>query len=549
MIVFRKIAVICISLVAIQMVGIALFYGHHYLLHRFTVPSITQENQLFASSLAPVLEKKYVDLLSQWDIFGIETAKNHPLFIQMMEDIAYFARDALHKPSKFTIYTESGRAVYTNQIIMVPDDFSILNIVSKFPFRKNIFYLEAIERHAQLRLEFLGSRDVSANVANSIAPQVMELDFSNIERYTFLLLGRYNYFDNVLPLSSSRVTSYSVVPIELGRSSNNTMLATPLTLKLALYRDIERDSADIYWLLLILLVPVLLVILTLIWWLFFVYLRTNQAIDQLHEANVMLHEAKQQAEDQSSEKSQFLANVSHELRTPLNAIIGFSEIIRGGVLGPLGHPNYSDYANDIYLSGEHLLSLINDILDYSKADAHKLKVDVAPTNITKVLATCLRLMTPRASEASINLTGQIPEEMYVGYIDARRFKQILLNLLSNAIKFTPQGGKVILSIWLEPDKNKVCVRISDTGIGIAAKDISKAMATFGQVDSQLSRRYEGTGLGLPLTKKLVELMNGEFIIQSELGFGTAITLRFLHNPPPDMITPSEGAGSSTSESS
>jgi two-component system cell cycle sensor histidine kinase PleC len=254
-------------------------------------------------------------------------------------------------------------------------------------------------------------------------------------------------------------------------------------------------------------------------------------IEKQHEVNLELAEAKEKAEVESSEKSKFLANISHELRTPLNAIIGFSEIIKTESLGPVGNQQYKDYANDINNSGTHLLSLINDILDYSKAAAEKLKVESIELDVTKILTTSMRLVKPRAEEAKVNLVEDISKETLILVADPKRLKQAVLNLLSNSVKFTPENGSVTMSAWIDHKANILNIQVKDTGIGIADNDISKAMSTFGQVDSKLSRKYEGTGLGLPLTKKLVELMKGKFNIQSELGFGTTVTLSFPYSPP------------------
>jgi two-component system cell cycle sensor histidine kinase PleC len=258
-------------------------------------------------------------------------------------------------------------------------------------------------------------------------------------------------------------------------------------------------------------------------------IRTEKVIQSEHETTMLLEKAKEQAEAENSEKSKFLANISHELRTPLNAIIGFSEIIKNEKLGAVGNAQYKDYANDIYTSGNHLLSLINDILDFSKAEAQKLQVDMIDVDITKAMGIGMRLVQTRADGAKVGLVKDMPEEHIIITADPKRFKQVILNLLTNAIKFTPENGTVTLKCTLDTVKKTVIIYVIDTGIGIAAKDIAKAMATFGQIDSELSRKYEGTGLGLPLTKKLVELMKGKFNIKSEPGLGTTITLEFPHS--------------------
>lgn len=258
--------------------------------------------------------------------------------------------------------------------------------------------------------------------------------------------------------------------------------------------------------------------------------RAESIITKQHEVNLELIAAASQAEAQSNDKSQFLASVSHELRTPLNAIIGFSEILRNEVKVTLDRV-YQEAIDDIYASGKHLLSLINDILDYSKAEAGKLQVEWAETDTTKVIRNSLRMVMPRAEAAQVMLIEDIPSDHLVVVTDAKKLKQVLLNLLSNAVKFTPAGGEVRCQAWADVTTGSLTVTVKDTGIGIAPKDISKVMMPFGQVESALSRKYEGTGLGLPLAKKFIESMGGEFSIVSELGVGTAVTLRLPKSPP------------------
>lgn len=258
--------------------------------------------------------------------------------------------------------------------------------------------------------------------------------------------------------------------------------------------------------------------------LFFMGRRTEGIISKQHEANVELAAAAATAQSENRDKTQFLANISHELRTPLNAIIGFSEIIKNSMIKEMDLQKFEDYINDIHSSGVHLLSLINDILDYSKAEAGKLELEVSEVNLNKLVHNCVRLVTPRAEAAHISLVEALPKEILNIVTDSKKFKQILLNLLSNAIKFTPEGGEVRIIAWADVTTDTYMFEVRDSGIGIAPKDISRAMSPFGQVDSAMSRKYEGTGLGLPLTKKFVELMGGKFEIASEVGVGT--TIRF-----------------------
>ncbi len=224
-------------------------------------------------------------------------------------------------------------------------------------------------------------------------------------------------------------------------------------------------------------------------------------------------------------KSEFLATMSHELRTPLTALIGFSEMIRVETFGPVGNPKYLEYVMDINASGTHLLELINDILDLSKIDAGKGELHEETIDVPKAVRSCLLLVEERAEKAEVNLESDVADGLPPLYADERKLKQILINLLSNAVKFTPAGGTVTMKTWSSSDAGYV-FQVADTGIGIAAEDTHKALAPFTQIDSDLSRKYEGTGLGLPLAKALTELHGGSLDLQSEVGVGTTITVRF-----------------------
>jgi len=251
--------------------------------------------------------------------------------------------------------------------------------------------------------------------------------------------------------------------------------------------------------------------------------KAEAIISKQHETNLELAKAAASAQAENADKSQFLANISHELRTPLNAIIGFSEIIKTELLPTLAERKYDQYVTDIHSSGVHLLSLINDILDFSKAEAGKLLLEISEVDASKMVQNSMRLVSPRAEAAGVTLVDNLPKDHLIMMIDGKKFKQVLLNLLSNAVKFTPSGGQVSVTAWQTMGEDTVSFQVTDTGIGIAPKDISRAMAPFGQVDNTLKRKYEGTGLGLPLTKKFVEIMGGKFIIESELDKGTKIT--------------------------
>ncbi len=250
---------------------------------------------------------------------------------------------------------------------------------------------------------------------------------------------------------------------------------------------------------------------------------------ELVEMAERLHHAKQEAEAANRAKSEFLANMSHELRTPLNAIIGFSEVLQGQLFGPVGDAKYLEYIHDINGSAEHLLELINDILDLSKIEAGKLELHEQMVDISRVVGSCVTLIEGRAEAAGLDLESEIEDDLPALYADERMVKQILINLLSNAVKFTP-SGKVTIRVWFGADEGFI-VQVADSGIGMAAEDIPKALSAFGQVDGRLDRKYEGTGLGLALCKSLIEMHGGSIDVHSELEVGTTVTLHF----PPDRV--------------
>ncbi|MBI1243918.1 MAG: PAS domain S-box protein [Alphaproteobacteria bacterium] len=246
-----------------------------------------------------------------------------------------------------------------------------------------------------------------------------------------------------------------------------------------------------------------------------------------HRFEDALREAKEAAESANRSKSDFLAHMSHELRTPLNAVIGFSEIIHREMFGPVGETRYIEYARDIHASGTHLLNVIGDILDIAKAEAGTAELDEHACDIKDLVDASVRLIEPRAQAGQIRVEIRIAPEMPKIDADARRMKQVLINLLANAVKFTPPGGRVAVEAGLDGEGGARFV-VRDTGIGMRAEDIPRALEPFAQVDNALSRRFEGTGLGLPLSKKLVELHGGHLTIESVIDRGTTVTVVLPH---------------------
>lgn len=243
---------------------------------------------------------------------------------------------------------------------------------------------------------------------------------------------------------------------------------------------------------------------------------------QLEDTTATLEHALSKAAASSEAKSQFLAAMSHELRTPLNAVIGFAQIISNQNFGPVGNERYVEFAGMIASSGDHLLSLINDILDLSSVDAGAMSLDEEETDVETIVHEAAQMVSGLSRTAEITLQIDLPRDLPGIIGDRRRLRQSVLNILSNAIKFTPAGGDVRVTANVTETGLSVIVR--DTGIGIAPEDIPRALERFGQVDSRLARRFDGTGLGLPLTRDLMQLHGGTLDIQSEVGKGTTVTI-------------------------
>jgi len=249
--------------------------------------------------------------------------------------------------------------------------------------------------------------------------------------------------------------------------------------------------------------------------------RLKQQEEALRRSERLERQARETAERADRAKSSFLATMSHELRTPLNAVIGFSQIIEQGMFGPQP-ARYREYATLIRRSGEHLLTIINDILDIAKLQSGKTELRLESSALAPIIDEAVRLVAPRAETAGLTLVQDIAPGLPAVRVDLTRIRQVLLNLLSNAIKFTPAGGTVTVTAraW----EGAVEIAVSDTGIGMSEADIPKALEPFGQISNAMTRAHEGTGLGLPLSKSLVELHGGQFSIVSTPGAGTTVTV-------------------------
>ncbi|MFA6018786.1 MAG: response regulator [Rhodospirillales bacterium] len=254
--------------------------------------------------------------------------------------------------------------------------------------------------------------------------------------------------------------------------------------------------------------------------------RTKSLIREIEERKRIegdLREAKESAEASNVAKSRFLSNMSHELRTPLNAIIGFADVMRHKLFGPFDCDKYREYLDDIHHAAHHLLRIINDILDISRVESGRLDLQEADFDLNEAVHNVSRLVLDQARRQQVTLHIDIAEDLPLIHADRRIIEQALLNLLYNAVKFTPEGGSISVTARL-PKEGGLAVAVADTGIGISAEDIDRVMQPFGQVESRMSRKHAGTGLGLPLSETFVKLHGGRLEIESQVNKGTTVTL-------------------------
>ncbi len=456
---------------------------------------------------------RYFALFCLLLVIGSAVVLNH--YFSQIKHIELLQNHMAQTRSTMGSYTDTVWKRYRPQLLSgMAMDMAPYNTETKNFFQHQSMVKVTIFSPDVKRL-FYSSTDAYA--ANNDATRVTLFDLRQTQMgETASRILRHVYLKNGAAPSQERELIQLIVPIFNGETRAVEALAE-------IYYDVTAQAQQLQMLQYLVIGTMVTTFVLMVGLLIYTSIRAESIISKQHEVNLELTAAASQAEAQSHDKSQFLASVSHELRTPLNAIIGFSEILRNEVKSNLDKI-YQDYIDDIYASGRHLLSLINDILDYSKAEAGKLQMEWAETDATKIIRNSLRMVLPRAETAQVTLVEDIPPTHLVIVTDAKKLKQVLLNLLSNAVKFTRAGGEVRCQAWTDITTGGLVLSVKDTGIGIAPKDISKVMTPFGQVESALSRRYEGTGLGLPLSKKFVESMGGTFTITSELNVGTTITL-------------------------
>ncbi len=261
------------------------------------------------------------------------------------------------------------------------------------------------------------------------------------------------------------------------------------------------------------------------------------AIAALEATQKRLESEIDSAEDRSGAKSEFIANLSHEFRTPLNAIVGFSDILKNETFGPHTSPKYREYANDIHVAAHHLVSLVNDVLDISRAEAGQLDLDFEEVDARATIDATVRILHDRARAKGLTLRVDIAPDFPKLRTDERRLRQVLINIVGNAIKFTPPSGSVLIKAGVDPVDGAFVIVVSDTGIGIDPADLPLVMSRYGQVRGSQPNPEAGTGLGLPLTQKIVHALGGTLEVRSRSRIGTAVTLRF----PATLIVPPDAA--------
>ena len=406
----------------------------------------------------------------------------------------------------------------------------ILNVMNhnKSGILKTIFKydLDELDRskltHLQIVLcQALDSVDIiAANIYEQDGTLLLEIKHSDEYKLYNNKDNLNDHFENVDHFVKQIDNKYVSVLVPLFDKEKHTAVYMEVVFKKLVFLDYAHNV-------LIVLFLFSVIVMILIFFIFYTYDKElKELIINQRKTNVELLTVKDNLEANSIEKSRFLANISHEFRTPLNTILGFIEIMKEECEKKLDK-KYVSYADDIVSSANHLLGLINDIIDLSKANINKLDINIEKIDVVKVLQNSIKMLVHKAEKESKTIKFDSSEESIEMYADAKRLRQVIINILSNAVKFIDPGGEICLSV--SSNDGYIIIKCSDDGIGIAEHNIVKILSDFGQVDNNNARNYEGAGLGIPLSKKLTEMMNGTFEINSKLNVGTTVILTFTQN--------------------
>lgn len=420
-------------------------------------------NHLFSNMIWP----RYAEFVASAHQFDATALSEHLMTRNLMAEAAQLTRGT--RILKFKIYDRQGLTVFSSR----PEEIGVNKYSSPG-------LQAALTGHSTSTLEY---REVFAAARG---------DMNNV-----------NIVQSYLPIFTATDPQQAVAVLEVYTDVTTT------------YRQVSVDVRQS-------VIAVMAVFSVAFLLILYITSNAEREIERRRNENRSLSVAKQEAEMANRAKSLFLANMSHELRTPLNAIIGFTEMIEQEYYGPVGDRRYATYAGHVLEAGRHLLKIINDVLDLSKIEAGKMPVEPVRVDTAHLALSTLRLVEHDATAAGVAMASDIPSTLPRLTTDPGKLRQVLLNLLSNAIKFTPPGGSVTLTVKALPEH--VVFRVTDTGVGIRREDLAKAMAPFGQIGHPFNRRTGGTGLGLPLSKQLVELMGGRLDIDSLPGKGTTVSI-------------------------